>query len=110
MFATKNDSGYQQVLPGIRMKTLVYGEKSLLVEFHLALGAELPLHSHPHEQSGYLVSGVMELNVAGEVRRLTPGDAWCIPGGLEHSARIVEDAIAVEVFAPRRDEYLPSMP
>jgi hypothetical protein len=30
LFYKRNESGYKEVLPGIRMKTLVYGEKTLL--------------------------------------------------------------------------------
>jgi len=45
------------MLEGIERKTLVYGDKTLLSEFRLAKGKTLPMHKHPQEQSGYLVSG-----------------------------------------------------
>jgi len=35
------------------------------------------------------------------------GDCWNIPGNVEHSAKIIEDAIAVEVFSPVHKDYLP---
>ncbi|MBN1140630.1 MAG: cupin domain-containing protein [Deltaproteobacteria bacterium] len=106
MIYRSNESGFKEVLPGIQMKTLVHGDKTLLAEFHLKKGAELPLHRHPHEQSGYLVSGLMELTAGGQVYRLGAGDSWCLRGDLEHGAKVLEDCIAIEVFAPRRDEYI----
>ena len=35
------------------------------------------------------------------------GDSWCIPGGVEHGANILEDSVALEVFSPVRDDCLP---
>jgi quercetin dioxygenase-like cupin family protein len=107
MFITATSDGYKYVLDGIRMKTLVYGAKTLMVEFRLAKGADLPAHQHPHEQTGYLVSGRIDLTIDGCVHPVRPGDSWCIPGGATHSAKIHEDAVAVEVFAPVREDYLP---
>ena len=36
-----------------------------------------------------------------------PGDSWCIGGDVEHGAEILEDSVAVEVFSPVREDYLP---
>ena len=107
MFEKKSDEGYKEVLPGIRQKTLVHGAKTLMVEFLLDKGALLPSHSHPHEQTGYLVSGRINLVIEGKVNPVHPGDSWCIAGGEEHRAEILEDAVAIEVFAPVREDYLP---
>jgi len=107
MFIPAASDGYKDVLDGIRMKTLVYGEKTLMAEFRLSKGADLPAHDHPHEQTGWLVSGRIDLTIDGIVHAVRPGDSWCIPGGVTHSARALEDAVAVEVFAPVREDYLP---
>jgi quercetin dioxygenase-like cupin family protein len=36
-----------------------------------------------------------------------PGASWSIPGGVEHGGEFIEDSIAVEVFSPVREDYLP---
>ena len=107
MFQKKSADGYKPVLDKIEMKTLVHGEKTLTVEFRVKKGALIPNHSHPHEQTGYLVSGKMEMTIDGETFSVKPGDSWCIAGDIEHSAVFLEDAVAVEIFSPVRDEYLP---
>jgi quercetin dioxygenase-like cupin family protein len=107
MFLKKSDQGYRETVKGVLLKTLVYGDKSLMTEFSLKKGCKLPLHSHPHEQTGYLVSGSISLMIGGEVFKTSPGDSWCIPGGVEHSAEIHEDSVAIEVFSPVREDYLP---
>ena len=107
MFYKKNDEGYKDALQGIRLKTLVYGEKTLMSEFRLDKGKMLPLHRHPHEQTGYVVSGRITLIIEDAKFEAGPGDSWCIQGDAEHGAEILEDSVIVEVFSPVREEYLP---
>ena len=106
MFCRNDSDGYREVLPGIRMKAVVYGEKTLMAEFLLKSGSILSIHDHIHEQTGYLISGKILLTIGEETFEIEPGDSWSIPGGLSHSAEILEDSIAIEVFSPRRDEYM----
>ena len=107
MFRKGVAGGHREVADGIALKTLVHGEKTLMSEFCLKAGCVLPAHGHPHEQTGYLVSGRIRLTIGEETFEVGPGDSWCIPGDVLHSAEIVEDAIAVEVFSPVREDYLP---
>ena len=109
-FAPHSAEGYKPVLPGISQKTLVFGDKTLMTEFRLQAGSTLPEHAHPHEQTGYLVSGHIRLTIGGAVHDVRPGDAWCIPVNVPHGAQIVADSTAIEVFAPRRDDYIPEGP
>ncbi len=106
MYYKKNPEGYKEILPGIRIKTLVYGEKTLLTEVKMEAGSRLPDHSHPHEQTGTLVSGRMRLIMGNEILEAEPGDSWCVPGNATHRAEILEDTVVIEVFSPVREEYL----
>jgi len=107
MFEKHSETGYKLAIQGIRQKTPVYGEKTLMTEFLLEKGSLLPQHSHPHEQTGYLVSGRIRLSIGSEEHDVTPGDSWCIPSGVGHGAEILEDSVAIEVFSPVREDYLP---
>lgn len=107
MFYRKSSEGYHSRIRGIDQKTLAYGERTLLTEFRLKEGSVIPPHSHPNEQTGYLISGRMVFTVGDEQFDARAGDSWCIAAGVEHSADVVEDAVAVEVFSPVREDYLP---
>jgi hypothetical protein len=72
MFTKKSDTGFSNPLAGITMKTLVHGEKTLMTQFVLEQGSLLPPHSHPHEQTGFLVSGRLELAIGGERHDVRP--------------------------------------
>lgn len=107
MFYKKHASGYETRINGIEQKTLVYGESTLLTEFLLKKDSIIPKHTHPYEQTGYLVSGHMVFTVGNERYDTQTGDGWCIPMNVEHSAEVLADSVAVEVFSPVREDYLP---
>jgi quercetin dioxygenase-like cupin family protein len=107
LFYKADQNGFKEVLPGIKLKTLVYGEKTLFTEFRMDAGAVLPKHAHLHEQTGYLTEGKIRLTIGKQVFEVNKGDSWCIPGNTSHSAEILKESVAVEVFSPVRDEYLP---
>lgn len=107
MFYKRNDKDYRVVSEGMQLKTLVNGENTILCEFNMEKGRSVPSHKHPHEQTGYLVSGRMNLIIGDNTFVAGPGDSWCIPGDVEHAAEILENSVAVEVFSPVREDYLP---
>jgi quercetin dioxygenase-like cupin family protein len=107
MFRKKDTAEPRQLAEGVEMATLVHGEKTLMSQFKIARGSEIPAHSHPHEQTGIIISGRLRFNVAGEIFEAQTGDSWCLPGGVEHSAEALEDAVVVEIFSPVREDYLP---
>ena len=106
MFGTGSQNGYKEILDGISIKTINYGEKSLMVEFILKKDASLPEHKHINEQTGYLVKGSIRLFIDGKSKVLHPGDSWTIISNVNHKAEILEDSVAIEVFSPRREDYI----
>jgi quercetin dioxygenase-like cupin family protein len=106
MFYKKDDSGYKKALDGVHYKSMALGEKTHILEFHLDKGSTIPNHSHPHEQTGYMVSGRMLFHIGGETFDAQTGDSWNIAGNVEHSVDVFEDAVVIEVFSPARQDYL----
>jgi len=106
MFGIASEKGYTEILAGIKIKTLCHGESMLMSEFLLQKDAALPEHSHPYEQTGYLVKGNIRLIVGDDIREIVPGDSWSIPKDLKHKAEILTDSVAIEIFSPAREDYL----
>ena len=107
MFYSRSSDGFQEALKGVMRKTLVHGANTLLTEFRIEAGAVIPVHQHPHEQTGYLVSGKLKFTVGDESILAEPGDSWCLAGDLPHGAEALEDSVVIEVFSPVREDYLP---
>lgn len=97
----------RELLPGVTIRTLAHGERTLLAEVRLARGAVIPEHRHPQEQTGYLVAGRLEFAIAGECLIAEPGSSWSLPADLPHGASALEDSVVIEVFSPVRRDYLP---
>ncbi len=53
-----------------------------------------------------MVLGKIRFSIGEETFEVSPGDFWNVPGGVPHSAEILEDSVAFEVFCPRMDEYI----
>ncbi len=107
MFSKPDVANFKEALPGISMKALTWGDNSLLCEFHLRKGAIVPLHQHPQEQTGYLISGRMLFSGDNGDFVVEPGSSWNFKGGVAHAANVLEDSLAIEVFSPVRQDYLP---
>jgi quercetin dioxygenase-like cupin family protein len=107
MFRKKNSGKPRELVDGVELTTLVHGEKTLMGRFKIVKGAVIPSHSHPHEQTGIMISGRLRFNADGDVLEVEAGDSWCLPGGVEHSVTALADSVVIEVFSPVREDYLP---
>lgn len=107
MFKKSLAGKHTELIKGVHLKAAVYGKQTLLTEVRMDQGAIIPPHKHPHEQTGYLVSGQLEFLVDGEHITASPGDSWNIPGNVEHGATALVNSVVVEVFSPVREDYLP---
>ncbi|MGI6209175.1 MAG: cupin domain-containing protein [Anaerolineae bacterium] len=105
-FVEPDGSRWVQAGQGMSRRVLE-GERLMLVEIRLEADAEVPAHSHPHEQIGYVLDGRVLFRIGGEERALGPGAAYSVPGGEEHAARPLDGAPArlVEVFTPPREDF-----
>lgn len=85
---------------------LSHGEKSMVTKMLYKITDNVPIHTHPNEQSGYVVSGKYRLkfNVHDEI--LEAGDSYTIPANVQHSLEILESGEVVDVFTPPREDYL----
>ena len=106
MLYKRDPSNFKQLLPGVFMKPLTYGENSLLCEFQLKQGSIIPAHQHPQEQAGYLISGRLRFSGDEGDFIVETGSSWNFKGGKIHGAEVLEDSVAIEIFSPVRQDYL----
>jgi quercetin dioxygenase-like cupin family protein len=94
-----------EMLPGLVRRTLAEGESMLVCEFTFAAGVQVPNHTHPHEQVGYVVSGRVRMTIDGESTELGPGDSYRAPSNVPHGALTLEPSVVVDTFSPPREDY-----
>ncbi len=94
-----------EMFHGVVSRTLTYGERLMLDEVTIDEGAVVPTHTHPHEQTGYLISGRFLFELGDEKRELGPGDCWLVPSNVPHRVTALAPSLCVDVFSPPREEY-----
>lgn len=102
-----NIAEYQPIepVPGCRMRT-PFGEHLMLSYLEMDPGAEVPMHSHPHEQGGMLLRGRLQLTIGEETRLVEAGAMFLIPPNVPHRAVAVDGpAVVLDVFSPVREDY-----
>ncbi len=94
----------REIVPGYRA-VFVHSENMTLAYWDVDPGAELPEHSHPHEQIANVLEGRFELTVDGKPRILEPGMVAVIPGGVTHSGVALTPCRLLDAFHPIREDY-----
>ena len=91
---------------GVGRKILASGGGMMTVQFDFAKGSIGYLHTHPHEQVGYVVKGRFEITMTGEKALIETGDTYYVPSGVEHGVLALEEGVLLDVFTPQREDFL----
>jgi quercetin dioxygenase-like cupin family protein len=100
-----DDNAMTSPEPGLLRQVMSYSQKLMLVRHKAEAGWVGAAHSHPHEQIVYVVSGAIQLSVAGVAHPLRAGDSQWVGGGVEHQASSELGAEILDIFTPYREEY-----
>ena len=102
----KKEDAVKKVFKGVSLDSLAAGEKSQVTKMNYVVGNYAAPHQHPHEQSGYVISGKYELTIEKKGYELIAGDSYSIPGNKVHSFKVLESGEVIDVFTPPREDYL----
>jgi len=97
------------VIPGF-VGRFAHSTTMSFVDWHIAAGAVLPQHSHPHEQVIHVFDGRLEVTVDGVTSVLSAGMVGVVPPGRPHSGRALTDCHVLDVFNPIREDYRSGAP
>src|SRR5437667_8805601 len=90
---------------GVAFDLLAIGPQSMVTKMHYRKENVIPFHSHPNEQTGYILSGRICVLTRDSRHELGPGDPYAIRR-TSSTASIIEDAEEVQVFTPPREDFL----
>ena len=91
---------------GMERRILAFDDSLMAVEVGFETGAEGAPHTHPHTQISYVLSGSFRYTVEGESVTLNPGDSIAVPSDLVHGTVCLEKGVLLDVFTPKRDDFL----
>ena len=91
---------------GVCRKILAYTDELMCVENRFEKGSIGTLHSHPHTQITYVVSGVFEFEIDGVKKTVTAGDTMLKKNSVVHGCACLEAGVLLDIFTPMRKDFL----
>ncbi|MGO4909445.1 cupin domain-containing protein [Pseudorhodobacter sp. W20_MBD10_FR17] len=91
---------------GLTRKVAAYNDNVMCVEVHFETGTVAALHSHPHEQITYVISGRFEFVVGDETYVISAGDSLYKQPNIVHGATCLEAGKLLDIFTPKREDFL----
>jgi quercetin dioxygenase-like cupin family protein len=87
-------------------RQMISGESATISQLLLKKGAEVPRHSHMNEQYSWIISGALKFIFDDREILVGEGEILLIPADVPHSAVALEDTVDVDIFAPRREDWI----
>lgn len=95
-----------QVQDGLTRKVAAYNDNAMCVEVHFEAGTVAPLHSHPHEQITYVISGKFRFEVGDDTFVVSAGDSLYKQPDIVHGATCLEAGTLLDIFTPHREDFV----
>jgi quercetin dioxygenase-like cupin family protein len=103
------DTNAVPAFEGLTRRVLAYNERLMLVEHTMEAGSVFPRHNHPHDQLAYLIAGHIRVQCGDDTFfEARAGDSFVLRGGIDHQVVALARSVALDVFTPVREDYLPA--
>jgi quercetin dioxygenase-like cupin family protein len=106
VFVCGKDRPVEDLGNGVTRKILAHDGGLMQVEVAFEAGAVGPLHSHPHEQLTYVLSGAFEFTIGDETRVVRAGDTLYKRPNVVHGCLCLEAGVLLDTFTPQRADFL----
>ena len=87
-------------------RQMISGDNATISQLVLKRGATVPRHSHINEQYSWIISGKLKFIFDDREMVLGAGEILLIPANTPHAAVAEEDTVDVDIFAPRREDWI----
>jgi len=106
MFIKNRHVTPDEIAPGVTRKIMGYQSDLMLIRVSFEGKTSFPIHSHPHQQITHIIEGEFKATIDGYSEILGPGDSYVVPGNIPHGVESLKSGILIDVFSPRRDDFL----
>ncbi len=106
MFVFNQDIPMEDLGEGISRKVLAHSDNMMSVEVHFEEGAIGAMHSHPHEQLTYVLSGEFEFTIGEEKKIVKAGDTMYKEPDVVHGCVCLKPGVLIDTFTPMRKDFV----
>ena len=100
------DTRLQDLGGGVSRRVLAYTPMLMIVEVSFEQGGTGAVHSHPHCQNTYILSGRFRFTVDGEEVEVAAGDTLAFPANVPHGTLCLEAGTLLDIFTPMREDFV----
>lgn len=87
-------------------RQVMHTQNMTMARLMLKKGAVVPEHHHINEQISSVTEGSLVFFIGGEEIVVKAGESLVIPPNVPHRVEALEDSVAVDLFAPLREDWL----
>ena len=90
-------------------RQIITGELMTVAKIYFKDGFLVPMHSHHNEQITQVISGLLRFRIGEDGEQtidVGPGQTIVIPANVPHEALVIGDVVEMDMWAPRRDDWL----
>lgn len=102
----RSEDALRRTFLGVDFVLLSHGAKSMVTKMLYKKEDKVPVHRHPNEQTGYVISGKYTIIIDNAEHEIGPGDSYSIPVNVDHRIEIIEPGEVLDFFSPPRNDYL----
>lgn len=106
LFIEDDAIAWQTVGEGVRRKIMAYNKDLMFVKVAFDAGSIGTVHEHVHTQITHIERGKFEVEINGEKKVLSAGDAFYIPPHVPHGVVCLEAGVLVDMFSPMRGDFI----
>ena len=87
------------------VRQVIHGVNTTIARLEMKRGAMVARHQHVNEQMTVLMSGRLRFVFPEKTVEVVGGEVMEIEPNLPHSVEALEDSVAIDVFAPVREDW-----
>jgi quercetin dioxygenase-like cupin family protein len=106
IFIENDQVSWEEIDLGIKRKIMAYNDDLMMVKVQFDKGGVGSPHHHSHSQISHVESGQFEIEINGNKKILTAGDAFYVPPNVMHGAVCLAAGTLIDFFSPMREDFI----
>ena len=87
-------------------RQVLHTDRMTVARITLASGAVVPEHRHDNEQVANVLAGRLRFVVGDDERVVRAGESVTVRSDVPHSVEALEDSVVLDIFTPRREDWI----
>ena len=88
------------------IRRVLHTDAMTIARLSISKGGAVPSHKHINEQVATVEKGALKFDLDGQEIVVSSGQSLAIPPNVPHGVVALEDTIVVDVFTPRRQDWI----